>query len=69
VLVGLDGYSRIQEKGEVVARVDGRDITQAEWDAAHKLEMERIRSTMPSLDPKLLDSPEARLRDAGAPGA
>ncbi len=60
VLFGLDGYSRMQEKGEVVARVDGRDITQAEWDNAHKLEVDRLRATMPSLDPKLLDSPEAR---------
>ena len=60
VLFGLDGYSRMQEKGETVARVDGRDITQAEWDAAHKLEVDRLRSSMPSLDPKLLDSPEAR---------
>ncbi|MGE0331003.1 MAG: SurA N-terminal domain-containing protein [Ramlibacter sp.] len=60
VLFGLDGYSRMQEKGEVVARVDGRDITQADWDAAHKLEVDRLRETMPSLDPKLLDSPEAR---------
>jgi len=60
VLFGLDGYSRMQEKGEVVARVDGRDITQADWDAAHKLEADRLRTTMPSLDPKLLDSPEAR---------
>ncbi len=60
VLFGLDGYSRMQEKGEVVARVDGRDITQAEWDAAHKVEVDRLRSSMPSLDPKLLDSPEAR---------
>ncbi len=60
VLFGLDGYSRMQEKGETVARVDGRDITQAEWDAAHKLEVDRLRSSMPLLDPKLLDTPEAR---------
>lgn len=60
VLFGLDGYSQMQEKGVAVARVDGRDITQAEWDAAHKIEVDRLRETMPSLDPKLLDSPEAR---------
>ena len=60
VLFGLDGYSQMQEKGATVARVDGRDITQAEWDAAHKIEVDRLRETMPSLDPKLLDSPEAR---------
>ena len=60
VLFGLEGYSRMQEKGGTVARVDGRDITQADWDAAHKLEVDRLRQQMPNLDAKLLDSPEAR---------
>lgn len=60
VLFGLDGYNRYQEKGEAVARVDGRDIMQSEWDAAHKAEVDKVRASMPSLDPKLLDSPEAR---------
>ncbi|MDO8277420.1 MAG: SurA N-terminal domain-containing protein, partial [Burkholderiaceae bacterium] len=60
VLFGLDGYNRYQEKGEAVARVDGRDIMQGEWDAAHKAEVDKVRASMPSLDPKLLDSPEAR---------
>jgi len=60
VLFGIDGYSRFNEKGPVVAKVAGRDITQSEWDAAHRSEAERIRQSMPSLDPKLLDSPEAR---------
>jgi peptidyl-prolyl cis-trans isomerase D len=69
VLFGLDGYSRMQEKGAAVAKVDGRDISQTEWDQAHKQEVDRLRSSMPSLDPKLLDSPEAALRHAGAPGA
>ncbi|MGE0497466.1 MAG: SurA N-terminal domain-containing protein [Ramlibacter sp.] len=60
VLFGLDGYNRMKEKGEVVAKVDGRDILQTEWDVAHKNEVDRMRSSMPSLDPKLADSPEAR---------
>lgn len=60
VLFGIDGYSRFNEKGAAVAKVAGRDITQSEWDAAHRSEAERIRQSMPSLDPKLLDSPEAR---------
>ena len=60
VLFGIDGYSRMQEKGEAVARVDGRDILKSEWDQAHKTEVDRVRNSMPSLDPKLLDSPEAR---------
>ncbi len=60
VLFGLEGYNRFQEKGEPVAKVDGVEILQGEWDAAHKQEVERIRQQMPTLDAKLLDSPAAR---------
>lgn len=60
VLFGIDGYNRFREKGEAVARVGGHDITQGEWDAAHKSESERLHASMPNLDAKLLDSPEAR---------
>jgi peptidyl-prolyl cis-trans isomerase D len=60
VLFGVDSYSRFEDKGTVVARVDGQKITQSEWDAAHQREVERIRAQMPNLDAKLLDSPEAR---------
>ena len=59
-LVGIDGYSRFNEKGEPVAIVDGQTIRQPEWDEAHKQEVERLRTSMPNLDPKLLDSPEAK---------
>ena len=60
VLFGIDGYNRFQDKGVAVARVGGHDINQGEWDAAHKFEVDRIRTSMPSVDPKLLDTPEAR---------
>ena len=60
VLFGLQGYNRFKEQGEPVARVDGQDILQSEWDNAHKRESERLRQRMPTADPKLLDSPEAR---------
>lgn len=60
VLVGLEGYNRYQGEGGPVAFVDGREIRQSEWDAAHKAEVDRLRATMPTLDPKLLESPEAR---------
>ncbi|HSI55652.1 MAG TPA: SurA N-terminal domain-containing protein [Ramlibacter sp.] len=60
VLVGINGYNRMNEKGEVVAKVDGHDILQGDWDAAHKREVDRIRQQMPQLDAKLLDSPGAR---------
>ncbi|MDO9359427.1 MAG: SurA N-terminal domain-containing protein [Polaromonas sp.] len=60
VLFGLDGYNRTQQDTSIVARVDGRDITQSEWDLAHQNEVNRLRASMPTLDAKLLDSPEAK---------
>ena len=60
VLFGLEGYNRYKDKGEAVAKVDGHEILQGDWDAAHKQEVERLRQQMPTLDPKLLDSPAAR---------
>ena len=59
VLVGVN-RDYFSEKSPAVARVDGHDITQADWDNAHKIETDRIRAQAPSLDPKLLDSPQAR---------
>ncbi len=59
VLLGLNDYGQPGAK-TVVAQVDGREITQAEWDAAHRNEVDRLRAAMPTLDIKLLDSPEAR---------
>lgn len=61
VLFGLEGYSRFTDKAAEVARVDGQKITQQEWDDAHKREVDRIRAQMPNVDPKLLDSPQARM--------
>ncbi len=60
VLFGVEGYTRMSDRGAVVASVDGQDIRQSEWDALHKAEVDRLRQQMPNLDPKLLDSPEAR---------
>ncbi len=60
VMFGLEGYNRFTDKAAAVARVDGNKITQQEWDDAHKREVDRIRAQMPNMDPKLLDSPEAR---------
>lgn len=60
VLFGVEGYTRMSDRGAVVASVDGQDIRQSEWDAVHKSEVDRLRQQMPNLDPKLLDSPEAR---------
>ncbi|WP_296507528.1 SurA N-terminal domain-containing protein [Rhodoferax sp.] len=60
VLVGVDGYKSMAGQGETVATVGNVKITREEWDFAHKNESDRLRSSVPNLDPKLLDSPEAR---------
>jgi len=60
VLFGLEGYNRFREGGAAVATVDGHDITQGEWDAAHRSQVERMRNSMPNVDVKLFDSPEAK---------
>ena len=59
VLVGMNSNPSA-EKGSVVAKVDGTEITQPEWDREHLKEIDRLRISMPTVDPKLLDSPEAR---------
>lgn len=61
VVASCQGYNRFMEGGNAtVAKVDGQAITQAEWDAAHQRQAERIRQQMPNIDPKLLDTPEAK---------
>ena len=59
VLVGID-RNYFSGSSPVAARVDGHDITQAEWDNAHKTESDRRRAEQPGMDAKLLDTPEAR---------
>jgi peptidyl-prolyl cis-trans isomerase D len=60
VLLGMNDHSRTSDSSGSVARVDGQNITQADWDAAHRAEVDKIRVAMPTIDVKLLDSPEAR---------
>ncbi|NMM76209.1 peptidylprolyl isomerase [Rhodococcus sp. SRB_17] len=59
VLVGID-RNYFSGGSPVVARVDGHDITQADWDNAHRVESDRVRAQQPTLDARLLDSPQAR---------
>ncbi len=61
VFFGIQGYSRFSNaETQAVAKVGGRDITQVEWDNAHRNQIERIRRQMPTVDIKLLDTPELR---------
>lgn len=60
VLVGIDGYSRMNERERTVARVGKSEISNSEWEAAHREEVERVRQLMPTIDAKLLDSESVR---------
>ncbi len=58
VFFGLEGYSRFNESGNAtVATVDGQDITQAELDAAHAQQIERVRRQAPNIDASMFDTP------------
>jgi peptidyl-prolyl cis-trans isomerase D len=59
IFVGID-RNYFSESSPVVARVDGHDIKQSDWDNAHRMETDRIRAQSPTVDAKLLDSPQAR---------
>lgn len=59
--VGMQGYtSMIGGANASVATVDGRKITQAEWDNALREQTDNIRRQNPTVDAKLLDTPEVK---------
>jgi peptidyl-prolyl cis-trans isomerase D len=60
VLVGVDGFSNVNSGGATVAKVASHSISQQEWDFAHQNEVDRIRASMPTVEVKLLESPQAR---------
>lgn len=60
VLVGVDGFRDANGGAKTVATVASQSITQGEWDQAHKMEVDRLRASMPTLDAKMLESPEAK---------
>ena len=59
VFVGL-AQDCFSESSPTVARVDGHDIKQSDWDNAHRMESDQLRAANPEMDTKLLDSPQAR---------
>jgi peptidyl-prolyl cis-trans isomerase D len=60
VLFGVERYNSMNKGGPAVAKVDGHEITQADWDAEHRRQADLLRQRMPTLDPKMLDTPQAR---------
>ncbi|MBH9553358.1 peptidylprolyl isomerase [Inhella gelatinilytica] len=61
VALGVQGYSSFADGvATKVASVDGRSVTQGEWDSAVREQAERVRRENPQVDAKLLDTPEAK---------
>ncbi len=59
--VGMQGYTSMMGGANAsVASVDGRKITQGEWEVAQREQNDRIRRQNPNIDAKLLDTPEAK---------
>lgn len=59
VFVGMEGYSRMGDKENVVAKVAERSITQDEWDAALRNQANRLRKMMGSrVNEKIFDTAE-----------
>lgn len=59
--VGLESYLRMSDRDPAVARVDGQDISQREWDAAQSRQLERFRQMFgEQFNPSMFDTPEAR---------
>jgi len=54
---GVDGYKRFNNSSAKAAWVDGREISVAEWDQAHKAEVDRMAASMPGMDVAMFDTP------------
>jgi peptidyl-prolyl cis-trans isomerase D len=60
VLFGVERYNSASRGGPAVAKVDGNEITQADWDNEPRREVDRIRQQMPTVDVRLFDTPQAK---------
>ena len=61
VFFGIEGYKGFNgPENQKVASVAGQKVTQAEWDAGHRQQVENLRRQVPNLDAALFDKPEAR---------
>ncbi|GAA4028156.1 SurA N-terminal domain-containing protein [Actimicrobium antarcticum] len=60
-LVGLGSYKSFGDAENVVAKVGGQAITQPEYEAAQREQMERFKQMFGAqFDPKMFDTPDAR---------
>ncbi len=57
VLTGVyQGYDAFVDSGQTVARVGDIKISQQELEQAHRREIERVRASQPTLDPRMIES-------------
>ena len=57
---GIELYRRAAGPGEGVASVDGKAITQKDWDEVHRERMQQLRASQPGIDDSLLESSFAK---------
>jgi peptidyl-prolyl cis-trans isomerase D len=58
---GIQSYTRMREGDDAIAKVAGVSITQQEFDAAQREQMDRLRQMFGGqFDPKMFDTPEAK---------
>jgi peptidyl-prolyl cis-trans isomerase D len=61
VLVGVSSYQDRGDAGASVASVDGKKITQQEWEAAQRKQIDQYRQMLgDKFDQKMFDTPEAK---------
>ncbi|MDB5908104.1 MAG: peptidylprolyl isomerase [Massilia sp.] len=61
VLVGVSSYESKGDSANAVAKVDGKNITQQEWEAAQRNQMDRYRQMMGAqFDQRMFETPEAK---------
>jgi peptidyl-prolyl cis-trans isomerase D len=61
------GYgSLMSEDNATIGHIDGRKLLRSEWEFAQRQQIERIRAQMPTVDPKLFDTPEMKRQSLDA---
>jgi peptidyl-prolyl cis-trans isomerase D len=61
IFFGVEGYSRMGEGENAVAKVAGYTITKEEWDGAQRQQMERMRQMFGNqFDPAMFDTPQTK---------
>lgn len=60
VFWGLESYASFASQSRSLASVDGQDISQTDFERAHRSQIEQARASRPDLSDEMLNSPQAR---------